>query len=89
MTSEPIPAWKVILDYLADREQFEPAAARLAVALKQMESPPFPGAEHEDEQPLSGHMVWFPLDPLPETDRPRAAALLERAFTLLEDGEAA
>jgi hypothetical protein len=88
MTREPSPVWKVILDYLADREQFEPAAARLAVALKDTESPPFPAID-PGEKRLRGHMVWVPLDPVPEADRPRAAALLKRAFAIIEDGEAA
>ncbi len=92
MTAQPLPAWKVIFDYLAGREQFEPGAARLAVAVrelqKEMELPPgIPAAD--DEEGLHGQMVWFPLDSVPEADRARASALIQRAFELLENGEAA
>ena len=92
-SGEPIGPWKVIFDYLAGRELFEPAAARLAAAIRQLEkemrplSPGIPDAPDEDEP--HGHLVWFPVDELPETDRPRASALLQRAFELLDHGEAA
>jgi len=90
-SGEPIGPWKVIFDYLAGREPFEPAAARLAAAIrdveKEMKMPPGIPDAGEEGGP-HGHLVWFPLDEVPDVDRARASALLQRAFELL-DGEAA
>ena len=92
-SGEPIGPWKVIFDYLAGRELFEPAAARLAAAIeqvgKEMRTPPPGIPDVPDEDGVHGHLVWLPLDEVPEADRPRAAALLQRAYELLENGEAA
>jgi hypothetical protein len=96
MAEQPLSPWPVIQDYLAGRELFEAAAARLAALLHQLESPappppPVPAPATVDASRLAGQMVWIPLDSVPEADRAKATELLKRAFALMEDldGEAA
>ena len=89
MSGQPSEAWKVISDYLAGREQFDPAAARLAVVLRQPETPSTAAAEAGDAKRLYGHLQWFRLDAVPEADRGKVSALIKRAFGLLDEGEAA
>ena len=83
----------MIFDYLGGREQFDSAAVRLAAEIKQVEkgkkTPPPGFPDVGDEDALHGHMVWFPLEIVPKADRPRASALIQRAFELLDNGEAA
>ena len=87
LQSEHHRVWAVVHDYLAGREAFEPAAARLAAILRErIQEPRFsrPAASGAAERPM--WMISLPVPSVDDADKPRVSRLFERAGELFGQG---
>ncbi len=89
-------AWAIVKDHLAGREEFESAALRIAVIIREeMHDPrrtrPTPSTgDNATARPM--WMITLPVPTIPDADRPRVSQLFDRAVALfgqaLGDGAA-
>jgi hypothetical protein len=88
--------WAIVQEHLAGREEFEPAALRMAAIIRdQMHDPRCSRPTPPTGDASGGRPMWMITRPVPvvgDADKPRVSRLFERSmelvFRALEEGAA-